>query len=181
MGARQAAGDDLRVAVLAGYVRQHGACLGPERHHPPASLRVGPPAKPAPAKAGVDGYAGYNRLTGRGCRGGTPLRLAYCWAHCRRRLREIYDSSGSEIAAEGLRRIAELYAIEAEIRASTPERRLAERQARSALLVLAFGGWLKQQRARVSPKSRLGEKLAYIARHWDGLQLFLADGRVETQ
>ena len=29
------------------------------------------------------------------------------------------------------------------------------------------------------PRSRLGEKLAYIARHWDGLQLFLADGRVE--
>ena len=127
----------------------------------------------------VDGYAGYNRLTGRGRKGGAPIRLAYCWSHARRRLREIYDSSGSEIAAEGLRRIAELYAIEAEIRTSPPERRLAERQARSAPLVLAFGDWLKQQRARVSPKSRLGEKLAYIARHWDGLRLFLADGRVE--
>ena len=127
----------------------------------------------------VDGYAGYNRLTGPGCKGGAPIRLAYCWAHCRRRLREIYDSSGSEIAAEGLRRIAELYAVEAEIRASTPERRLAERQARSAPLVQAFGDWLRQQRARVSPKSRLGEKLAYIARHWDGLRLFLANGRVE--
>ena len=43
-------------------------------------------------------------------------------------------------------------------------------------MVQAFGGWLKPQRARVSPKSRLGEKLAYIARHWQGLQLFLADG-----
>ena len=127
----------------------------------------------------VDGYAGYNRLTQPGRKGGAPLRLAYCWSHARRRLREIYDSSGSEIAAEGLRRIAELYAIEAEIRGSTPVRRLTERQARSAPLVLAFGDWLKQQRARVSPKSRLGEKLAYIARHWDGLQLFLADGRVE--
>ena len=115
--------------------------------------------------------------TGR--KGGAPIQLAYCWAHCRRRLREIYDSSGSEIAAEGLRRIAELYAIEAEIRGSSAERRLAERQARSAPLVQAFGEWLKQQRARVSPKSRLGEKLAYIARHWDGLRLFLADGRVE--
>ena len=78
-----------------------------------------------------------------------------------------------------MRRIAELYAIEADIRGSPPERRLAERQTRSAPLVQAFGDWLKQQRARVSPKSRLGEKLAYIARHWDGLQLFLADGRVE--
>ena len=127
----------------------------------------------------VDGYAGYNRLTGRGRKGGAPLQLGYCWAHSRRKLREIYDSSGSEIAAEGLRRIAELYAIEADIRGSPPERRLAERQTRSAPLVEAFGEWLRQQRARISPKSRLGEKLAYIARHWDGLQLFLADGRVE--
>ena len=38
---------------------------------------------------------------------------------------------------------------------------------------------MKQQRARVSSKSRLGEKLAYIARHLDGVQLVLADGRVE--
>ena len=96
----------------------------------------------------VDGYAGYNRLTGPGRKGGAPLRLAYCWAHCRRRLREIYDSSGSEIAAEGLRRIAELYAIEADIRGCPSQQRLAERQARSALLVEAFGDWLKQQRAR---------------------------------
>ncbi len=72
-----------------------------------------------------------------------------------------------------------VYSLEAEIRASTPERRLAERQTRAAPLVEAFGDWLRQQRARVSPKSRLGEKLTYIARHWDGLRLFLADRRVE--
>ena len=98
-------------------------------------------------------------------KGGAPLRLAHCWAHCRCRLREIYDSSGYKIAAEGLRRIAELYAIEADIRGSPPERRLTERQKRNAALVEAFGEWLRQQRARVSPKTRLGEILAYIARH----------------
>ncbi len=84
-------------------------------------------------------YAGYNRLTGPGRKGGAPLRLAFCWSHARRRFREIHDSSGSEIAAEGLRRIAGLYAIEAEIRGSSAERRLAERQARSAPLVKVFG------------------------------------------
>ena len=42
-----------------------------------------------------------------------------------------------------------------------------------------FGAWLKRQRARVSAKSRLGEKLAYIGNHWEGLQVFLTDGRVE--
>jgi len=43
-----------------------------------------------------------------------------------------------------------------------------------------FGLWLREQRSRISAKSRLGEKLAYISRHWDGLQTFLIDGRVET-
>ena len=123
----------------------------------------------------VDGYAGYNRLTGpKG-----QVRLAFCWAHARRKLRESFDSTKSEVAAEGLRRIAEFYAIEAEIRGASPQRRLAERQARTAPLVEAFGVWLREQRARLSAKSRLGEKLAYIARHWDGLQMFLQDGRVE--
>jgi len=123
-----------------------------------------------------DGYVGYNRLAA-GPHG--AVRLSYCWAHCRRRLREVFDSTGSAVAAEGLRRIAELYAIEAEIRGAPADRRQAERQARTAPLVEAFGVWLDQQRRRVSPKSGLGKKLAYIDRHWDGLRVFLADGRVE--
>ena len=41
MGAWQFAADDPRIAVFAGQGRQHGAGLGPERHDPPASLRVG--------------------------------------------------------------------------------------------------------------------------------------------
>ena len=38
---------------------------------------------------------------------------------------------------------------------------------------------LDEQRSRVSPHSRLGEKLTYIANQWDGLLAFLHDGRVE--
>jgi len=127
----------------------------------------------------VDGYAGYNRLTRSGREGGDPLVLAYCWAHARRKLHDLAEKSGSQIAIEGLRQIAELYRIEAEIRGKSPAERLRIRQARSAPIVDTFGIWLKQQRARVSPKSRIGEKLAYIGNQWDGLQLFLTDGRVE--
>ena len=126
----------------------------------------------------TDAYAGYNRLL-RVDRAGGPIRLAYCWAHARRRLRDIYEKSGSEIAAGGLARIAAFYRIEAEIRGRAPEERLAVRQAETAPKVGAFGHWLKVQRSRLSAKSRLGEKLGYIARHWDGLQVFLTDGRVE--
>ena len=195
LAAERLHGDDTPVPVLARgktatgrawvYVRDDRPFGGPD---PPAALfrysrnRSGDhPVEHLRGFAGIlqaDSFAGYNRLYAAG-RSPGPVTEIPCWAYVAARLREIYDSSGSEIAAEGLRRIAELYAIEAEVRGSPPERRLAERQARSAPLVQAFGDWLKQQRARVSPKSRLGEKLAYIARHWDGLQLFLTDGRVE--
>ncbi len=127
----------------------------------------------------VDGYTGYNRLTRPSRKGGEPIRMAYCWAHARRKLKEVFDRDGSEIAAEGLRRIAEFYKIETDIRSMAPELRLSARQTRTAPLVAAFGEWLQEQRLRISAKSRLGEKLAYIHRHWDGLQTFLHDGRVE--
>jgi len=127
----------------------------------------------------VDGYTGYDALTRAKRTGGKPLQLAYCWAHARRKLHEIYKRDASPVAAEGLRRIAELYAIEAEIRGKCPEDRLAARKERSAPLVADFRQWLTQMRSQISVKSRLGEKLTYIHRHWDGLSLFLSDGRLE--
>lgn len=127
----------------------------------------------------VDGYAGYDALAEPRRTGGSPLTLAYCWAHSRRKLHEVHQRDASPVAAEGLRRIAELYRIEATIRGRAPEERLAVRQKRSAPLVADFRPWLTEQRSRISAKSRLGEKLAYIHRHWDGLQVFLTDGRVE--
>ncbi|MFU8778789.1 MAG: IS66 family transposase [Roseovarius sp.] len=127
----------------------------------------------------IDGYTGYNRLTQPSRKGGAPIRVAHCWAHARRKLKEVFDRDGSAIAAEGLRRIAEFYAIEADIRGISPGQRLSARQARTAPLVAAFGEWLQAQRRKISGKSRLGEKLAYIHNHWDGLQTFLTDGRVE--
>jgi transposase len=126
----------------------------------------------------VDGYAGYKRLTARGRPGGA-VTLAYCWAHARRKLYEIARADGSAIAKEGLQRIAALYAIEAEIRGLAAEERLASRERRSKPLVGDFTQWLRAARARVSGKSRLGEALRYIDNHWDGLRVFLRDGRVE--
>ncbi len=87
--------------------------------------------------------------------------------------------TGSKVVAEGLRRIAGFYAIEADIRGASPERRLAEHRARTAPLIEDFGVWVRDQRARVSAKSHLREALAYIARYRDGLRVFLEDGRVE--
>ncbi len=111
----------------------------------------------------VDGCSAYKRLT-KPDREGEPFRLAFYWPRVRRKLREVFDHDKSEIAAEGLALIAQLYRIEAESRGRSAEERLAQRQALSAPLVADFGRWLTHQQARLSAKSRLGEKLAYIAR-----------------
>ena len=126
----------------------------------------------------IDGYAGHNRL-GRPDRPGGALTLAGCWVHGRRGLKEIFDSNGSPIAKAGLERIAQLYRIEDRIRGEPPATRQFVRWTESAPLVNAFGVWLDEQRSRVSPKSRLGEKLTYIANQWDRMLVFLFDGRVE--
>ena len=126
----------------------------------------------------VDGYSGHNRLA-RSDRPGGALTRAACWVHARRGLKEMFDSNGSPITKAGLKRIAQLYQIEAKIRGESPATRQLVRWTESAPLVNALGVWLDEQRSRVSPRSRLGEKLTYIANQWDGLLVFLYDGRVE--
>ena len=79
----------------------------------------------------MDGYAGYNRLI-QPDRTGPAIQLAYCWAHARRKLFEVARNSTAPIAEDGLKRIAELYKIEAEIRGLPSEARLAARQDQSA-------------------------------------------------
>jgi len=46
-------------------------------------------------------------------------------------------------------------------------------------MIANFRKWLTHQRSQLSTKFRLEEKLGYIHRNWDGLQVFLTDGRVE--
>jgi hypothetical protein len=125
----------------------------------------------------VDGYGGFKSLLGN--RPAGEVRLAFCWAHCRRRFYEIHQATGSPLAEEALRRIGELYAIEAEIRGRPAEERRATRQERSRPIVEALHAWLTAQLGRVSGKSGLAEAIRYALRHWEGLVLFLEDGRLE--
>src|SRR3712207_1438083 len=72
----------------------------------------------------VDGYSGFKSLLENRPPG--TIRLAFCWAHCRRRFYEIHQGTGSPLAEEALRRIGELYRIEAEIRGRPAEERRTE-------------------------------------------------------
>jgi transposase len=125
----------------------------------------------------VDGYSGFKSLL----MGRPPdeIRLAFCWAHCRRGFYELHRSTGSPLAEEALRRIGELYRIEAEVRGRPAEERRTVRQERSKPLVEALHAWLTIQLGRVSGRSTLAEAIRYALRHWPGLVLFLEDGRIE--
>lgn len=125
----------------------------------------------------VDGYTGDNRL--RDARHDGDIRLAYCWAHARRKLYELTANNVAPIAEDGLKQIAALYRIESRVRGSSADERLTVRQDISAQKVAAFHDWLAAARGQVSAKSPTGEALKYIARYWDGLTLFLEDGRIE--
>src|SRR5215469_15222893 len=63
----------------------------------------------------TDGYAAYRSLADPKRVGG-PVTLAFCWAHWRRQWLDLAKSPPAPIATEALKRIAELYQIEAEIR-----------------------------------------------------------------
>src|ERR687886_634875 len=55
----------------------------------------------------VDGYGGFKRLLADRPPG--EIRLAFCWAHCRRRFFEIHQATGPPPAAEGPPRVGGLY------------------------------------------------------------------------
>jgi transposase len=122
----------------------------------------------------VDGYAGYRALAEAG-----QVQLAFCWAHVRRRFFEIAQSGNAPIATAALVRIAELYAIEADIRGCDPKARRAARQDRSRPIVETLRSWLEAQLAAVSQKSAIAEAIRYALSRWVGLTRFLDDGRVE--
>ncbi len=127
----------------------------------------------------VDAYGGYSHLTKPDRKGGKPLKLAFCWAHGRRKLIAAKPQKGSPIVDEALLRIAALYKVEDIIRGSGQDRRRAVRQELSSPLVDEFFAWLTAQAKRLSRKSELGEAMAYMLRRQDGFRLFLGDGRVD--
>lgn len=107
------------------------------------------------------------------------MTLAYCWAHGRRDIADIHQATGSPIAAEVLRRIAELYRLEDAIRGQPPDERRRVRQDKSKPVVEALKVYIEGQLGRVSGKMPLAKALRYLLAHWDGLCVFLDDGRVE--
>jgi transposase len=187
-------GDDTTVPVLAKgrtrigrlwvYVRDDRPFAGPD---PPAAAffyspdRKGEhPERHLASFAGIlqaDAYAGFDRLYAAEREPG-PILEAACWAHARRQLFELAAVGKAPIAAEAVRRIDELFAIERDISGKPAAERLAVREERAEPLVTELEAWLRVQHARVSPKSEVGKAIAYALNQWKALTRFLRDGRI---
>ncbi len=163
------------------YARDQRGWSGPE---PPAAICFYEPDRKAERPKShlstyrgilhVDGYAGFEQLTADG-----KITLAACWAHTRRKFYEIAQADGSPIAVEAVRRIADIYALEAQVRGRPPADRLALRQEASRRLVDALRIWLDGQLPKLSARGKLAEAIRYALIRWDALSRFLDDGRIE--
>jgi len=122
----------------------------------------------------VDGYGGYRVLAERG-----HVRLAFCWAHVRRRFFELAAAGPAPIASEALERIAKLYAVESEIRGRSADERRDHRQEKSRPIIEDLEPWLRTKLGLISQKTKLAEAIRYALSRWDGLIRFIEDGRIE--
>ena len=163
------------------YARDDRPWNGPD---PPAAVYLYSPDRKAERPAShlasfrgivqVDGYSGFERLSEGGY-----IKLAACWAHARRKFYEVHQATGSPIAAEALRRIAELYAIDATIRGQTAAARQSARRSRSLPLVANMKAWLETKLSQVPPRGGVADAIRYALTRWDALCCFLDDGRLE--
>ncbi|MHC1947330.1 transposase [Bradyrhizobium sp. UFLA06-06] len=113
------------------YAHDQRSLAGPE---PPAAVYVFASDRKAERPAThlahfkgllhIDGYAGFGRLTDAG-----NVILAACWAHTGHKFYEVAQSEDMPVSHEALRRIASLYALEAQLRGQSPAHRLAMRRA----------------------------------------------------
>lgn len=186
--------DDTPVKVLAPgngktrtgrlwvYVRDDRPAAGTQ---PPAAwYRYSPDRKGEHPRAHLSGFSGILQADAYGGWGGlysSGVTEAACWAHARRPWWDLYDQHRDEhgLAAQALRRIQALYAIEADIRGQPPDVRREQRRARAGPLLQQFHDWLHAVLTKVSTKSELAKAARYSLARWAALTRYVDDGRIE--
>jgi transposase len=172
-----------KTARIWTYVRDERPWLGPG---PPAACyrftvdRKG--EHPASHLAGyqgwmhADGYAGFNELF----RSGGGVREVACLAHIRRKFVDVFQSEGSIIAEEAIKRIAGLYAVEKDGRGCPPGERARLRQTRAKPIVDSLETWLHAQLPKISGKSELAKAIRYALARMRKLRPYLEHGCLEA-
>ena len=104
---------------------------------------------------------------------------AACWAHARRKFHDLHVARPSPLTTEALRRIAELYLIEADIRGKPPDERQSIRQARARPLLDDLEQWLRASLEKLSRKSDTSAAILYALNLWPALLRYCDNGVIE--
>ena len=123
----------------------------------------------------ADGYAGFNELY----RSGGICEVA-CLAHIRRKFVDVYQSEGSIVAEEAIKRIAALYGVEKEARGLAPNQRVEIRRAKAEPIFEDLEAWLHAQLPKLSGKSELAKAIRYALTRMKKLRPYLAHGFLEA-
>lgn len=128
----------------------------------------------------ADGFAGYNALY-RDPKTKAPRDIVEvgCWSHSRRKFTDILEKSPSPIAAEAVVRIAELFAIERDIKGAPPDERRRIRQSKAVPKLEALRVWLEAQNRGLSSDSNLARACRYPLNRWQAMIRYCDDGRLE--
>jgi transposase len=121
----------------------------------------------------ADAFGGYDCIYASK----TVIEVA-CWAHARRKFFESRESDGR--ADEMLLLIAEIYAVEKEIRELSPNLRREVRQLKTKPVLKRIDAWLEEHAQAVLPKSDLGAAIRYTRNQWRALTRFVEDGILEA-
>ena len=119
-----------------------------------------------------DDFAGYKQSFTLG------ILEAGCLAHSRRKFFDLHVSNKSQIAEQALLYIAQLYAVEREVKNLHTDERLQIRQAKSKPLADALHQWMVLQRRQITDGSATAKALDYSLRRWGALTRFLDDGQL---
>ena len=122
----------------------------------------------------TDGYAGFEDLYRAGA-----IREVACMAHVRRKFVDVHKAQGSAIAAEAIRRIAGLYAVERAARGLPPDKRVEIRQAEARQVFDDLVVWLSAQLFGISGKSPLAAAIRYALTRMARMRPYLDHGFLE--
>ena len=122
----------------------------------------------------ADGFTGFNGLFGAGL-----ASEQACMVHVRRKFVDVYESEGSAIAEEAIKRIAALYAVEKEARYQPIDARVALRQAKAKPVFDDLEAWLSLQLPKISGKSNLAAAIRYALGRMPKARAYLENGQLE--
>ncbi len=124
----------------------------------------------------VDDYAGYDKLFKTDTDGAIPCIEVGCMAHARRKFFDLHVANESPMAAEALRYIQQLYAVEADAKRMSVSERQALRLARSVPLLASLQQFLTDSRARSADNGASAKAIDYSLKRWEALSRYALTG-----